>query len=54
MVGIWKETVINTTITQVLWFLRAMDNSILFVNVINIESDSKVANGLDETLYVPE
>jgi hypothetical protein len=31
-----------------------MDNSILFVNVINIESDSKVANGLDETSYVPE
>lgn len=31
-----------------------MDNSILIVNVIHIESDSKVANGLDETLHVPE
>jgi hypothetical protein len=31
-----------------------MDNSILTVNVILIETDSKVANGLDETLHVLE
>jgi len=31
-----------------------MDNSILTANVMLSESDSKVANGLDETLHVLE
>jgi hypothetical protein len=31
-----------------------MDKSILNAKVILIESDSKVANGLDETLHVLE